>query len=296
MFATEFDYHKATSVAQAIQLLGANPDSKILAGGHSLIPLLKLRQARPSSVIDISGIEELQGITVNNGTLRIGALTTHRAIAESQEVHDGCPIMTEVAHGIGDPHVRNRGTIGGNIAHADPSSDWPTVLTALGAQFTIQGQGGVLRGGGRTVAASDFFIGPLTTVLGENEILTAIEVPTLTPNQVAEYAKMAHPATHFAVVGGAVLVTIENGLCSRASVVVGGLVPTPLRARAVENALIGQALTMENITAASENMSIDLGSNVFGDVFASAEFRSSVVGVEVKHALFHAVGLAHHAH
>ena len=296
MFATEFEYHKATSVAQALQLLSADPNAKLLAGGHSLIPLLKLRQARPSAVIDIGGIEELRGISVNNGTIRIGALTTHRAIAESQEIHDGCHIMTEVAEGIGDPQVRNRGTIGGNIVHADPASDWPTVLTALNARFVIQGQSGFLRGGGRTVPASEFFMGPLTTVLAENEILTAIEVPRLNQNQVAEYAKMSHPATHFAVVGGAVVVTIEHGVCSAASVVVGGLVPAPLRARAVENALVGQELSMENITTASENMSIDLGSNVFGDIFASAEFRRMVVGVEVKHALFHAVGLAHHAH
>ncbi|HIB12186.1 MAG TPA: hypothetical protein EYO17_09745, partial [Dehalococcoidia bacterium] len=130
---------------------------------------------------------------------------------------------------------------------------------------------------------------------GPNEILTAIEVPRLAQNQVAEYAKMAHPATHFAVVGGAVVLTVDGGRCSAASVVVGGLVPAPLRARAVESALVGQELTIDNITAATERISIDLGSDVFGDsVFASAEFRRVVVGVEVKHAIFHAVGLAHH--
>ena len=132
MFAKEFDYHKATSVAQAIQLLNTNPEARLLAGGHSLIPLLKLRQAQPSALIDIGGIDELRGITVSNGTIRIGALTTHREIEESAEIRDACEIMTEVAGGIGDPHVRNRGTIGGNVAHADPASDWPTVLTALG--------------------------------------------------------------------------------------------------------------------------------------------------------------------
>ena len=143
--------------------------------------------------------------------------------------------------------------------------------------------------------AAEFFTGLLETSIGANEILTGIKVPSLNQNQVAEYAKMAHPATPFAVVGGAVVVTVEGGRCTAASVVVGGLVPTPLRARSVETALIGQELTMENITAASEKISMDLGSNVFGDsVFASAEFRRIVVGVEVKHALFHAVGLAHH--
>ncbi len=292
MFATEFEYHRATSVAQAIQLLNSNQDAKLLAGGHSLLPLLKLRQARPSALIDISGIDELRGITVNNGTIRIGALTTHRAIETSQEIHNGCHMMTEVAGGIGDPQVRNRGTIGGNVVHADSGSDWPTVLTALDARFVIQGSGG-----SRTVPAAQFFTGIFETSVASNEILTAIEVPRLGPNQRAEYAKMAHPATSFAVVGGAIVVTVEGGRCTAASVAVGGLVPTPLRATAVENALVSQELTLDSITAASERISQDLGSNVFGDsVFASAEFRRTVVGVEVKHAIFHAMGLAHHAH
>lgn len=296
MFATEFEYHKATSVAQAIQLLGANPEAKLMAGGHSLIPLMKLRQVRAPAVIDIGGIDELRGISISDGTIRIGALTTHREIEASSEIAEACHIMTEVAGGIGDPQVRNRGTIGGNVVHADPASDWPPVLTALGAEMVIQGQGGLGRRGGRTVPAAEFFTGLLETSLGANEILTAIEVPSLTHHQVAEYAKMAHPASHFAVVGGAVVVTVDDGRCTAASVVVGGLVPAPLRARAVESALVGQELTVENITAASERISIDLGSDVFGDsVFASAEFRRMVVGVEVKHALFHAVGLAHHA-
>ena len=246
-------------------------------------------------VIDIGGIDELRGISINDGTIRIGALTTHREIETSSEIAEACHIMTEVAGGIGDPQVRNRGTIGGNVAGADPSSDWPTVLTALGAVMVIQGQGGLGRRGGRNVPAAEFFTGVLETILGPNEVLKAIEVPRLAQNQVAEYAKMAHPATHFAVVGGAVVVTVDGGRCTAASVVVGGLVPVPLRARAVETALVGQELTMENITAATERISIDLGSDVFGDsVFASADFRRVVVGVEVKHALFHAVGLAHH--
>ncbi len=144
--------------------------------------------------------------------------------------------------------------------------------------------------------AAQFFTGVFETSVASNEILTAIEVPRLGPNQRAEYAKMAHPATHFAVVGGAIVVTVEGGRCPAASVAVGGLVPIPVRARAVENALVGQELTVDSITAASERISQDLGSDVFGDsVFASADFRRTVVGVEVKHAIFHAMGLAHHA-
>lgn len=297
MFAADFEYHKATSVAQAVQLLGANPGAKVLAGGHSLIPMLKLRQARPPVVIDIGGISELKEISVSDGTIRIGALASHRAIETSSEISASCHVLTEVAGGIGDPAVRNRGTIGGNAAHADPASDWPTVLTALNARFVIQGSGGLARRGARTVPASEFFTGVLTTALGENEILTAIEVPRLGANQMAEYAKMAHPATSFPVVGAAVVVTVDGGRCTAASIAMGGLVPAPVRARAVEAALVGQELTLDTISAAAtaDRVSADLGNNVFGDsVFASADYRRSMVAVEIKHALNHAVGLAHH--
>ncbi len=182
MFATEFDYKKATSVSEAIQLLSSNEGAKILAGGHSLIPMMKLRLARPPMVIDIGGIEEMQGISVENGTLRIGALTTHAEIAESHMVQSAAGILWETAYGIGDPQVRNRGTIGGNISHDDPASDLPTVLTVMNATFTIQGQRGITRRGSRTVSADEFFTGPFETVLGENEILTNIEVPVLAEN------------------------------------------------------------------------------------------------------------------
>ena len=147
MFATDFEYLKATSVAQALQLLGTNPEAKLMAGGHSLIPLMKLRQVRAPAVIDIGGLDELRGISINNGTIHIGALTTHREIETSPEIAQACHIMIEVAGSIGDPQVRNRGTIGGNVVHTDPASDWPTVLTALRAEMVIQGGGGLgLRG------------------------------------------------------------------------------------------------------------------------------------------------------
>ena len=288
MYAAEFDYYKAGSVAEALQLLGAHEGAKLIAGGHSLIPLLKLRLARPSALIDIGGIAALKGISVNNGTIRIGALATHGDIAGSSAIENACGMVAEAAGGIGDTQVRNWGTIGGNVVHADPASDWGTVLTALNASFNIQGSGS------RTVAAGDFFEGVFTTALGEGEILTGIEVPVLGPNQHAEYAKMAHPATGFAVVGAAVVVTVADGRCTAASVVVGGLVPAPLRAGSVETALIGQELTAENIAAAAENVGQDVGDTAIGDFFASAEYRKVIAGVEVKHAINHAMGLAHH--
>ena len=289
MYAPEFDYHKASSVAEAIQLLGAHEGAKLLAGGHALIPLLKLRLARPPALIDISGIAELKGITVNDGTIRIGPLTTHWEIASSHDLEHANSLLAEAAEVIGDPQVRNRGTIGGNISHADPASDWPAVLTALDASFTVQGPSG-----SRTVAPGDFFVGPLTTSLAENEVLTSIEVPTLSHHQRAEYAKMAHPASSFSVVGAAVVVTVDNNRVTAARIALSGLVPVPTRATSVETALVGQELNQENIAAAASQVSNDLTGEVLGDFYASAEYRRAMAAVEIRHALFHATEVAHH--
>lgn len=309
MYAAEFDYYKADSVGEAIRLLQSHGGAKLLAGGHSLLPLMKLRLARPPAVIDIGGIRDLKGVTRHDNTLRIGALTTHWEIASSEEVRNHCPLLAEVAAGIGDPQVRNRGTIGGNVAHADPSSDWPIALTALDARFLLQGPGPQEEK--RTVAVGDFFQGAFTTALQDDQILTAVEVPVMAVSrhehehghehdhqerhgQVGEYAKMAHPASYYAVVGGAVVVTIENHQCTAARIAVGGLTPSPVRATSVENALIGKELTQENIAQAADHLADDLGNDVFGDIYASAEFRRSVAPVEIRHALYHAIGTAHH--
>ncbi|PKB79552.1 MAG: hypothetical protein BZY88_12680 [SAR202 cluster bacterium Io17-Chloro-G9] len=289
MFAPEFDYKQASSVAEAIQLLNANEGAKLIAGGHSLIPLLKFRLARPTALIDIGGIAELKMITVSNGTVRIGALATHWEIASSHEVMHACSMLAEVASGIGDPQVRNRGTIGGNVVHSDPASDWPAVLTALNARFMIQGPGGSSR-----IASSNEFFGMIFQPnLAANEVLTAVEVPSFAANQRAEYAKITHPASSYAVVGGAVVVTIDGDRCTQASIAMGGLVPTPVKASSVELALTGQTLNVENITAASNQVANDLGSDVIGDFYASAEYRRAMAAVEIRHALFHITGEAH---
>jgi carbon-monoxide dehydrogenase medium subunit len=319
MYAADFDYYKADSVGEAVRLLRSHENAKLLAGGHSLLPLMKLRLARPAALIDIGGIDDLKGITVRSNQLRIGALTTHWEIASSPEVQEHNPLLSEVASGIGDPQVRNRGTIGGNIAHADPASDWATVLTALEARITVQGPGPL--GGRHTFSAEEFFQGAFTTALEDDQVITYVEAPVLLGHrheheqshgdehdhdhnhdhgqveihgQVGEYAKMAHPATYFAVVGGAVIVTVENNRCTAARVAVGGLTPKPVRARSVETALVGRELTMETISQAVTNLPDDLGDDIIGDIYASADFRRQVVGVEVKHALLHATGVAHH--
>ena len=292
MFAAEFEYRKAGSIAEAVQMLADNPGAKLLAGGHSLIPLMRFRLARPEVVVDIGGIANMRGITVSGDTINIGALTTHAEIASSADVQRANGLLVDAAGGIGDPAVRNRGTIGGNLAHADPASDWATVLTALGATVSAQGPSG-----SRTIAAADLIEDAFTTVLGENELITTISVPTLAANQRAEYAKMAHPASFYAVVGGAVVVAMDGDRCTAASVAVGGLTPRPVKASAVEQALSGTTLTMSSIADATARLSEDLnaaGVDIIGDVYASADFRSRVAPVEVKHALLHAIGLAHH--
>ncbi len=290
MFAPEFDYYKATTVAEAIDMLGSNPGAKAMAGGHSLIPLLKLRLARPGAVVDISGISEMKGISVNNGSIRIGALTTHWEIESSPELQSANSLLAEAAGGIGDTQVRNRGTIGGNLSHADPASDWGTVLTALGATLEIQGSGGA----SRTVTPTELILGPLTTSLSDTELLIAINVPVLTANQRGEYAKMSHPASGYAVVGAAVVVNVDHHTCTRASIAVGGATPVPVRVTSVEAGLTGKELTNENITAATSQAAGDLGDEILGDFYASAEYRRAMAVVEIRHALFHATGVAHH--
>ena len=292
MFAAEFEYRKAGSVGDAIRLLSENPDARLLAGGHSLIPLMRFRLARPAMLIDIGAIDALRVISVNGDAITIGALTSHAAIAASPAVRGANGLLAEAAGGIGDPAVRNRGTIGGNLAHADPASDWATVLTALGATVSVRGPAGA-----RDIAAADFIADAFATALGEDEIITSVSVPALASNQRAEYAKMAHPASFYAVVGGAVVVTMDGDRCTAASVAVGGLTPRPVKAAAVEQALAGSALTMDTIAAAASHLGDDLaaaGVDLIGDVYASAEYRAGVAPVEVKHALLHAIGLAHH--
>ena len=282
MYSADFDYYRAGSVAEAGELLKTHPGAKLLAGGHSLIPLLKLRLAAPAAVIDIGRIGELRGITVGDGAVHIGSLTTHAELAASADVQRHAAALAEAAKQIGDPAVRNRGTVGGNVAHADPASDLPTVLCALGASLRMTGPGGE-----RAIAASDFFLGVMSTSLGEDDLLTSIEVPIAQAGQGSAYAKFAHPASRYAVVGVAAVVTVAGGSCTEASVVVGGVVPTPARASSVERALVGQTLSAETIRAAAQSVGGDLGddADLLGDIFASAEYRKAVTHVWVQRAV-----------
>ena len=287
MYAPEFDYYRAGSVSEAAGLLRKYPGSKLLAGGQSLIPLLKLRLAAPVAVIDIGRIRDLKGITVKGGTIRVGAMTTHAELAASSELAEQCHALALAAAGIGDPAVRNRGTIGGNVAHADPASDLPTVLVALEARLMAEGPDGK-----RTLDAGGFFQGLMTTALKEHEILTAIEIPAHPKGQSSAYAKFAHPASRYAVIGVAAVITASGGKCSSARVAVGGMVPRPVRASSVERALTGQELSAESIAKAAAQVTENLGNEVLGDIFASEQYRRSVASVWVKRALTQAVGRA----
>ena len=284
MYAPDFAYYRAGSLAEAGQLLQQHPGAKLLAGGHSLIPLLKLRLATPAALIDIGRLDELKGISVTDGRVRIGALTTHAELAASSELAERCPALGEAAGLIGDPAVRNRGTIGGNVAHADPASDLPTVLRALDATIAV-----TVDDGERSIPAADFFEGMMETALGDHDIVTAIEVPAAGAGQGQAYVKFSHPASRYAVVGAAAAVTLVGGTVGVVAVALGGLVPAARRAASVEEALAGQAPTADAIAAAAVAVSADLGDELIGDIYASAEYRRAMAPVCVKRALRAAV-------
>ena len=280
MYAPSFDYYRARSVADAHQLLAAHPGAKLLAGGHSLVPLLKLRLAAPSALVDIGRIPELRGISRRGDAIRIGALATHAELAASADLRTAAPALADAAAMVGDPAVRNRGTIGGNVAHADPASDLPTVLVALDARILASGPGGE-----RTIAADQFFTGIMTTALAEDEILTAIEVPASSRGQGSAYEKFSHPASRYAVLGVAAWVAVANGTCSAARIALGGLVPNARRAGSAERALVGKAINDDTIAAAAAQVAADLGDDVSGDIYASAEYRSAMAPVFTKRVL-----------
>ncbi len=271
MYTTDFDYHRATSVQNALELLAANDGAKLLAGGHSLVPSMKLRLASPSALIDISQVAELQGIRQEGDTLIIGAGTTHAQILHSDLLKKLCPILPEAADWIGDPMVRNCGTIGGAVAHADPAADYPASMLALEASFKLVSQTGE-----RVVAVADFFHGMFETAVQEGEMLTEIHIPVQAGAKMS-YAKFPHPASHYAIVGVAVVLT-DSG----ARVALTGAGAKAMRLPRVEQAL-GSDYSEANVAAATHN-AVDAG-DLLGDRFASAEYRAHLAGVFAQRAI-----------
>lgn len=281
MYSANFEYFRPATLAEAISILSQNKDAKLLAGGHSLIPAMKMRLATPVALVDIGRIKELSGISFANGKLTIGAMTTQGAIATSDVVKKNCPILAEASAQVGDTQVRNRGTIGGSIAHADPAADVPTVMVALDATFTATGPGG-----SRDIPASAFFTSLLTTALNADEVLTSITINTSGLGKGGAYLKHPHPASGYAVVGVAAVVGLDGGKCAGVRVAIGGSVANPIRVSAAEAALNGQAPSESTIAAAAAKAG-DVKANM-SDWYASSEYRQSLATTLTKRALMKA--------
>ena len=279
MIPAQFEYHTPASVAEALQLLRSLPDAKLLAGGHSLLPMMKLRLTSPAHLIDLGRIKDLRYIKEAGSSLAIGALTTHWTIASSPVVTQKAPVLAECARSIGDVQVRNVGTIGGSLVHADPAADYPAAVLALEAEFTAEGPGGR-----RTIAAREFFTGIFTTALRPDEILVELKVPALPPRTGSAYLKFPHPASGFAVVGVAAVVTVDGrGRCEQARIGITGVGPFAYRPRRTEDALRGAALDDKTIAAAAETAADGIDPNE--DIFASAEYRRHLATVFTKRAI-----------
>lgn len=280
MIPAQFDYQAPTTLDEALRLLAANPDeAKILAGGHSLLPAMKLRLAQPGMLVDIGRIKELAYTREQGDQIAIGAMTTHYQIESSVLLQKICPLLPECASHIGDVQVRNKGTIGGSVAHADPAGDWPAAVIALNAQMVVVGANGE-----RTVNADGFFVDMLTTALAPGEILREIRIAKPTGRFGHSYQKVRHPASGFAVVGVAVSLGIgSNGSCESASVGITGVASKAYRAAAVEAALHGQQLNDQTIAAAAAFATDGVDAN--SDLYASADYRRHLAQVYTRRAI-----------
>ncbi|HEX2230317.1 MAG TPA: xanthine dehydrogenase family protein subunit M [Candidatus Binatia bacterium] len=284
MFPASFGYVAARSVKEALDLMEKHGvEGKILAGGHSLIPAMKLRLSSPGTLIDIGNVPELRGIKVDGEHLIIGALTVHADVSSSDLVRKHVPGLADAASVIGDLQVRNRGTIGGSVAHADPGADFPVILTALNASFIVQSAAGT-----RTIGVADFFTDFFSTAMNPNEILTAIRVPLPPPGTGSAYSKFPHPASGYVVVSAGALISLDpRASCATARVAIGGLGATPIRAAATEQELQGKALMGQNIAAAAAKAAE--GTDPVEDNYASAEYKRHVATVYARKAIEQAV-------
>jgi aerobic carbon-monoxide dehydrogenase medium subunit len=286
MYPASFDYYRPKNLKEAVALLRKTRDAKLLAGGHSLLPAMKLRVSAPSALIDLGRVKGLDGIKVGKSTIKIGALTTHAAIAGSRDIRKGCRILSEAAGLIGDIQVRNRGTIGGSLAHADPAADYPTVMLALEADITATGPKG-----SRKIPARKFFVDLFETALKGSEILSEVAVPVMRKGEGGCYLKHRHPASSYAVVGVAALVSLKNDHVKSARLVVGGVTEKPLVVAGIDAALAGEKPTAKALAAAAALVSQAI-ENPLGDLYASGEYRTHLATVLARRALTEAVARA----
>ena len=280
MVSAAFDYQAPSSVEEALELLSNSDDAKILAGGHSLIPMMKLRLAEPGSLIDLGRIEGLSYVNETaDGGLAIGPMTSYYDLVTSDAIASRAPLIAEAAAQVADPQVRNMGTIGGSLSHADPAGDLPAVAIALNAQLVLTSSSG-----SRTVSADDFFIDLFTTALQPNEILTEIQIPAAPANSGSAYAKMANKASHYAIVGAAVVIATDgSGNCVSASVGITGAGPSASRASESESRLVGSSLDDAAVFSAAGHATDGIELNE--DVHASAEYREHLTKVYALRAI-----------
>ena len=279
MIPPAFDYHAPQTVAEAIGLLvSLGDDAKLLAGGHCLLPMMKLRFAAPGTLIDFNRIRELRGISEAGGMIRIGAMTSENELIDSALLKEKLPLLGEAAKLIADPQVRNRGTIGGDIAHGDPGNDHPAIAMALDATFVLQGPRGE-----RQVKAVDFFHGTYMTALAEDEILTAILIAPFAPGTGSAYQKLKRKTGDWATAGAAVVLRMSGGVVTHASIGLTNVAPTALRARDAEAALIGQPINAASLEAAAQAVRAicDPAEDLRGD----AEYKTAMAAEMTKRAI-----------
>ena len=282
MIPVSFEYERAASIDEALAKLAAG-GGKLIAGGHSLVPLMKLRLSEPGKLVDISRIPGLSGITEKGGRIEIGATTVHQDIAASKLLRDKCPMVAEAAAEIGDAQVRNRGTIGGSIAHADPAADFPAVMLAADADITIRGKSGA-----RTVKASDFFQGFYTVDLAPTDIIVSVQFNAV---KSAAYAKLHQRASHYAVVGVAAALDLKGGVIQSARIGVTGATTHAVRLTEVEKALAGQKASAELIASATAGAGSGIA-DINADLHASADYRRAMIPVFTRRALERALSRA----
>ena len=283
MITAPFEYESPTTIEEAVRLLSRTPDAKVLAGGHSLLPLMKLGLAQPEALIDIGRIKVLREIKVDSDAIIVGALATHQAIADNPAIRERLTALAEAAGSVGDLQVRARGTIGGSLAHADPAADEPAPTLAFGATLMAIGPARE-----RTIAATDFFKDTFETALKPGEILTAIRIPLPPARSGSAYEHFQHPASRFAVVGVAAAVTLgADGTIARAMIAVTGAASSPFRAMSAERALQGTRADSAAIAKAAQQSAENV--KALADLTASAEFRSYLITLYTRRALERAI-------
>lgn len=284
MIPTAFEYSRATSVDDALaKLRAANGEGKLIAGGHSLIPVMKFRLSEPKLLIDIGRIPELSGIRKKGDKIEIGAGTVHHEVATSAVLQKECPMLADAAASIGDPQVRNRGTLGGSIAHADPSADYPAAILALDADIHLKGPNGA-----RVVKAREFFRGLFTVDVASDEIIVAVQ---FAPVKTAAYAKLYQRASHFAIVGVAAALDVSKGVIASARIGVTGASSHATRLTDVETALAGQPASAKTIAAAVRTAGAALD-DLNSDIHASKEYRRAMIPVFTERAVTAALARA----